>query len=69
MKVEKVTLHYTEKRSERYQTAEHGIAIEVSLNEGESVNHVLAKYQEALVSKVTALTAKEIERLIEESGK
>ncbi len=69
MRVEKVTIGYSEKRSARYQTSEHSIVLEVSLSEGETINSALDKYEAAIIKRVTETTAREIDRLAEEAGR
>jgi len=68
MKIEKITPHYTEKRSASYQTCEHGMSIEVSLAEGEKPTDAIAKYQSVLRDQVTEFTWKEVYRLAEEAN-
>jgi len=68
MKIEKITLHYTEKRSAAYQTCEHGMSIEVSLEEGENPVEAIAKYRSVIRDEVTEFTWKEVHRLAEESS-
>ncbi|MBC8104242.1 MAG: hypothetical protein H7Z41_16830 [Cytophagales bacterium] len=66
-KIEKVTIHYSEKRTAAYQSVEHGLSLEVTLNEGESPKSVTDKYTPILRDMVTAITQEEIELLAAES--
>lgn len=66
-KIEKVTIHYSEKRTASYQSVEHGLSLEVSLGEGESPKSVTDKYTPILRDMVTAVTQAEIDRLASES--
>ena len=66
-KIEKVTIHYSEKRAASYQSVEHGLSLEIALAEGESPKSLSDKYTPILRDMVTQFTQTEIERLVSEA--
>jgi hypothetical protein len=66
-KITSVTLHYAEKRTGNYQSVEHSMSVEITLEEGDTVKSVRDKYQTALRDSVTGFTKSEIDRLGGES--
>ena len=66
MKIDQVTVCYEEKRSANYQTAGFSASVTATLEDGETLNAVIAKLKAGLIKVVTETTMEQVNRLASE---
>lgn len=74
MKVNRITVSYTEKRSINYQSVEHGVSVDLVLDEGETlgkegVSAAVERARDAIRNQVTNFTWTECFRLAQEADR